>query len=72
VPQPLADKDIREAVLGLLHAIIEGEVRAGTTGTRLDDMLSAIACHSSVRAGKAPDQAGGPAPLDELVTEVLP
>ena len=72
VPQPLADKDIREAVLGLLHAIIEGEVRAGTTGTRLDEMLSAIACHSSVRAGKALTRQEAQHLLDELVTEGSP
>jgi len=72
VPQPLADKDIREAVLGLLHAIIQGEIRADTSGGQLDDMFSTIACHSSVRAGKALTRQEAQHLLDELVMEDSP
>lgn len=72
VPQPLADKDIREAVRGLLHAIDEGEYHAGGSSDRFEGMLATIACHASVRAGKPLTLHEARALLDDLTAEGSP
>ena len=54
VPQSLRDSDIKASVYGLIHAIMEGELHgAGSGSERLRSMLATIACHASVRAGRA-------------------
>lgn len=72
VPQPLADKDIREAVRGLLHAIDGGEHHAGAAPDRFEGMLATVACHASVRAGKPLTLHEARALLDELAAEGSP
>jgi DNA mismatch repair protein MutL len=53
VPQPLAWADIREAVMGLIHAFMAGEIPTADAGREsLDRVLATVACHASVRAGK--------------------
>jgi DNA mismatch repair protein MutL len=54
VPAPLSESDIKGAVYGLIHAIMEGEIHTGRSDRdRFGAMIATIACHASVRAGKA-------------------
>ncbi|HQI81442.1 MAG TPA: DNA mismatch repair endonuclease MutL, partial [Deltaproteobacteria bacterium] len=54
VPQPLAWADIRETVMGLIHAVMAGDIPPSAAGREsLDRVLATAACHASVRAGRA-------------------
>ncbi len=73
VPQPLADKDIREAVYGLIHALMEGGHRGDKVGgDRAGEMLATVACHASIRAGKALTLREAEHLLESLVEEGSP
>lgn len=53
VPEPLSEADIKGAVYGLIHALMDGELPAGKPGNdRFSALIATIACHASVRAGK--------------------
>jgi DNA mismatch repair protein MutL len=54
VPQPLAWADVKDTVMGLIHAFMDGEIPPAGAGSRsLDRVLATVACHASVRAGRA-------------------
>jgi DNA mismatch repair protein MutL len=73
VPQPLADRDVREAVFGLIHAIMAGEVRGTKDDSGLvEEMLATVACHASVRAGKTLNMQEARHLLEELAEEGSP
>jgi len=53
VPDPLSEADIKAAVYGIIHALMDGELGAGKPGNdRFRDLIATISCHASVRAGK--------------------
>jgi DNA mismatch repair protein MutL len=53
VPEPLSEADIKGAVYGIVHALMDGELPAGRPGNdRISSVIATIACHASVRAGK--------------------
>ena len=53
VPEPLSEADIKGAVYGLIHALMDGELPAHRPGNdRFSSVIATIACHASVRAGK--------------------
>jgi len=67
VPQPLSEADIKGAVYGLIHALMEGDLHAVRVGTdHFRDMIATVACHASVRAGKALTIAEASSLLKEL------
>jgi DNA mismatch repair protein MutL len=53
VPEPLSETDIRGAVYGLIHTVMDGELPTHRPGNdRFSRLIATIACHASVRAGK--------------------
>jgi DNA mismatch repair protein MutL len=53
VPQPLSEADIKGAVFGLIHALMEGELHTDKAySDRFSSMIATVACHASIRAGK--------------------
>jgi DNA mismatch repair protein MutL len=49
----LNEADIKGAVYGLIHALMNGELpRDKPASDRFSSMIAIIACHASVRAGK--------------------
>jgi DNA mismatch repair protein MutL len=49
----LSDADIKGAVYGLIHALMDGELSTHRPGNdRFSALIATIACHASVRAGK--------------------
>ncbi len=53
VPEPLSNSDIRSAVYGLIHALMDNELANHKPGNdRFSALIATIACHASVRAGK--------------------
>jgi DNA mismatch repair protein MutL len=52
VPSALAGGAVRDLVRDVADAILEGD-GAGAVGARLDAILSRMACHGSIRAGRA-------------------